>query len=184
MTLDAEQQKRLLASVIIAFSFCYSYWMYGINPTEAKIKKREDQITQLKAEILDAKVKARRLPDIKREYESMQLQIADINKQLPTENDLPGLLHFLSDQFAKFHLSPKIITPGTLKEEGLYQSYVIQITLTGRFHDVGRFLTVLGTQQRILSADNLKLAHSTTEEKGNEGGVQATFGMIAYSSKG
>ena len=180
MTMDAEQQKRVLAIVIMAFSFCYSYWMYGIKPAEARIKTRRDQIDQLQNQIVQAKIQARRLPEIKREYEEMKLQIAGIDIQLPKDTDLPGLLRFLAQQTARFHLTLKSLTPGAVQQDALYQSFPIQITLTGRFHNLGRFLTALGTQARILSADALKINASSDAEAN----VQASFNMVAYSSKG
>jgi type IV pilus assembly protein PilO len=182
MTLDAEQQKRALAIAIFSFSFCYSYWMYGIKPTELKIKTRGEQIAQLKDQIIQAKIQARRLPEIKREYDEMKIQIADIDKQLPKDSDLPGLLRFLSQQVGRFHLTLKTLVPGNTLQDTLYQSFQIQITMTGRFHNVGRFLAALGTQERILSADTLRINQAASDA--SEANVQASFNMIAYASKG
>jgi len=181
-SLSTEQKKNFAFGVIFAFTFCYIYWFHGIKPVGAKIQRKEAQIKQLETDIANTEIQARRLPEIKREFADLTTQMADVDKKLPKDKNFSGLLRLLTNQLLRFHLTLTNLVPSAVQNENLYQSFPLQVTLTGRFHNLGRFLTAIGTQQRILSTENLKITLSGGSD--SDATIQANFTMTAYMSKG
>jgi type IV pilus assembly protein PilO len=181
-SLSAEQKKKLAVGVISAFAFCYIYWSYGVKPMEAKIQKEEAQIKQLESQVSNAQLQAQRLPQIQREYADLKTRMADVEKELPKDKYFPGILRLLTHQLQRFHLTLTNLAPGSVQNENIYQSIPQQLTLTGRFHNLGRFLTAIGTQQQILSTENMKVNLAGGDD--NNPTIQANFTITAYMAKG
>jgi len=55
-----------------------------------------------------------------------------------------------------------------------------QITLKGNYTDIGRFLTALGLEERILTTENLNLSATP----GADTSISASFTLVAYQYNG
>jgi type IV pilus assembly protein PilO len=149
---------------------------------EIKIQNRRTQIQQLKAQLINSHRQAQRLPGLQREYDTLKTEIESMNEQLPRDKDFSGLLRLLTRQLSRFQLNLTTLAPGPIRTDAHYQTLPIQITLTGRFHDLGRFLTAVGTRKRMLSADNLMISLAATNN--TDATIQANLTILAYMSNG
>jgi len=149
---------------------------------EKKITREQGEVKRLEGEVATAKAQAARLPQMERDFESLKTVMANIEKQLPKEKDFPELLRTITRDTQRFHLKVSNITPGGLQDQSIYQTFPLQISLTGRFHNLGRFLTAMGTKDRIISAEGLKISLQTATDV--DATISATFSLLAYISKG
>ena len=180
-SVSPEQKKMVAGGILFAFTFCYIYWAFGVKPVEEKIQNRRTQIQQLESQVSNSRRQAQRLPGLQQEYDALKTDIADMDEQLPKNNNFPGLLRLLTRQLSRFHLNLTALAPGNIQTNAIYQTLPIQITLTGRFHNLGRFLAAIGTQKRILSAENLRISLAGTNN--TDATIQANLTILAYISK-
>ena len=180
--LNKEQQKNAALIVVASCAILYFYWAYLLKPVEVKIKKTQKEVADLEGQVANAKVQAARLPQIQRDYEALKVVMVNIEKQLPKDKDFPELLRTITREAQRFRLRIANLTPGGITDQGVYQTFPIQLSMSGRFHNIGRFLTAMGTKDRIISAENLKLNLQSASE--SDATIQTNFSLLAYISKG
>jgi Tfp pilus assembly protein PilO len=77
-------------------------------------------------------------------------------------------------------VSVQSITPSGSAPVEYFTRVSYAITLKGNYHDVGRFLTALGLEERIMTSENLTM----TATPGVETSVSAQFTLVAYQYNG
>jgi Tfp pilus assembly protein PilO len=80
----------------------------------------------------------------------------------------------------KYRVDVTAITPSGQTKVEYFTKVNYTLTLRGNYHDIGRFLTALGLEERILTSENLVL----TATVGQETSVNATFVLAAYQYNG
>src|SRR5690242_1782192 len=94
-----KQQQQLVAALLMGvIGGSYFYWTYMLRPTLAQIKERQAKYTELTGKIETAERQARRLPALQLEYATLQQDLLSLEKQLPTDKDLPNIIRVLTRQ--------------------------------------------------------------------------------------
>ena len=72
------------------------------------------------------------------------------------------------------------ITPAGSSQVEYFTKVSYTISLTGNYHDVGRFLTAIGVEERIMTSENLNMSATP----GAETSVSGSFTLAAYQYNG
>jgi type IV pilus assembly protein PilO len=182
MALDKKQQQTVALTVMGAAFFFYIYWSYGLKPVNEKISRTSQELKTVTEKVDSMKRTAQRLPALKKEYESLQAEVGQTEKRLPQEKSLEEVLRIVTEQSLKYRVSVASFAPGSGKQETYYLEIPITMNVQGQFHTLGKFLTALGLQERILSARNLSLTYAPNPKKNHT--VTGTFTLLAFSFKG
>lgn len=182
IVLTKQQQQQIAAIVLGTAGFIYVYWNYCLKPTNQKIITVSAQLTEVLDKVETMKRTANRLPALQREYDNLQAEVGRAEKRLPKERNLQEVLRIVADHSAKSHISVLSFAPGGEAQQNYFIEIPISLSITGQFHTLAKFLSILGQQERILSAKNLQLSYSANPRKGHT--VSGSFILLAYVFKG
>lgn len=155
--LTKQQQQLLVGIIVFVLGGGYVYWNYMLKPTLDQIKRQEHQLADLTKKIEDAERQARRLPALQLEYATLQQDLVSLEKQLPTDKDLPNIIRVLTRQALQENLQFMRLAPKPLVRQEYFEIIPFDLQFTGTLHSLARFLAALGQQDRIFQAQNLSL---------------------------
>lgn len=164
----------------------YVYFNYFLNPTRQKIKEREIKLADLVQQIETAERQARRLPQLQAEYAQLQSQLSSIEKQLPTDKDMPGILRMVTREASAENLVFVSLKPNDPKRDqsGYFEVLDFDVQMTGSLQSFVRFMSSLGQQDRIFQFERLSLTGSSSGEGSGLINLNLTFTLKTYAYVG
>lgn len=180
MRLTKEQIGQIAAAVLFGGLFIYGYAVYFWIPTSAKIEVNSKKAASMESDISKAKMQKAKYKDLEAKLTSLKLEKEAAQKKLPRERKLPDLLKTLTVLSRKYKVDIQNITPSGNTKSEYFAKAAYQITAKGNYHSLGRFLTALGMEERVLTMENVIL----TGTPGGEVSTSATFTLMAYQYNG
>jgi type IV pilus assembly protein PilO len=160
-----KQQQQLVAILLLfVVGGGYVYWNYMLKPTMAQITEREARYKDLTAKIETAERQARRLPALQLEYATLQQDLSLLEKQLPTDKDLPNIIRVLTRQALQENLQFTKLAPKPSVKQEYFEIIPFDVQFSGTLQSLARFLASLGQQDRIFQAQNLNLTVISSAE--------------------
>jgi type IV pilus assembly protein PilO len=178
--LTKEQMGQLAAGVLFGGLFIYGYLFYFWLPTAKKIDENTKKITSIEADINKARMQKAKYKDLEAKLASLREEKEAAQKKLPKERKLPDLLRTITTLSKKYKVNITGITPSGSKPVEYFTKVSYAITLKGNYHDVARFLTALGMEERIMTSENLSIAGTNQPEAS----VTGSFTLAAYQYNG
>ncbi|MHB0997300.1 MAG: type IV pilus inner membrane component PilO [Elusimicrobiales bacterium] len=178
--LTKEQIGQLVAGVLFGGLFIYGYLFYFWLPTAKKIEENTKKITSIESDINKARMQKAKYKDLEGKLASLKEEKEAAQKKLPKERKLPDLLRTITTLSKKYKVSITAISPSGSKPVEYFTKVTYNISLKGNYHDVGRFLTALGMEERIMTSENLSI--SATNQP--EASVSGSFVLAAYQYNG
>ena len=169
----------LVAALGLIFVIVYAYWSLAYSPTSKKIAEDKKTVADLTRKLASAKDRAGQLGRIQAEMASLQLDVAQLEKQLPKSRELPSLLRVVTRRAETAGVSLTQLQPLKPVAKGLYDEIPYNVTMTSSFHSLGRFLTAMGKGDRLFAARNIALASAGAKADPSKT-VNATFQLIAF----
>lgn len=178
--LTKDQITQLAAGVFFTGLFLYAYLSYFWLPLGKKIEEKNKRVTEIENDIRNAKMQKAKYKNLEAKLVSLQMEKDAAQKKLPRERKFPDLIRTITDLSRKYNVRVKTITPAGSAQVEYFMKVSYSLTVAGNYHDVGRFLTALGIEERILTSENLSLQGTA----GAETSVNATFTLVAYQYNG
>lgn len=178
--LTKEQIMQIAGGVIFAGVFGYFYLFYFWLPTSAKIDVNTKKVASMEADINKARMQKAKYKDLEAKLASLRLEKEAAEKKLPRERKLPDLLRTLTTLSRKYKVNVLSINPAGSAQVEYFTRVSYNISLKGNYGDVGRFLTALGMEERIMTSENLTM----TATAGSETSLNAQFVLVAYQYNG
>jgi len=180
LPITKEQLAKIGAGVLFGILFIYVYTVYFWLPTTQKIETNSKQVASMESDIFKAKMQKAKYKDLEAKLVSLREEKEAAQKKLPRERKLPDLLKTVTTLSAKYKVTIQTITPGGNTKGEYFTKASYAISLTGDYHAVGRFLTALGLEERILTMENLVINGTP----GSATSTSATFTLVAYQYNG
>ncbi len=175
--LSGEQIKNIaviiLFSVVLSVVYLKLFW----KPIADKKADAEVKISKIDAEIAKAIGITVKESALTNEIAELSKLEADASKRLPKDKKLPDLLRTLVGMAHSYHVNIAAITPQPQHEQTYYSEVPYQMTLSGGYNDVGRFVSVLATSQRVFTIRDMTMTASPN-------GISATFILVSFQYKG
>jgi type IV pilus assembly protein PilO len=180
MQLTKEQSIQIAAGAIFGALFIYLYAVYFWMPISAKMKVDSNIVVSIENDILNAKVQKAKYKDLEAKLVSLKTEKEAAQKKLPRERKFPDLIKTLTTLSKKYKVEIRTINPGGSTRGEYFEKAAYQIAASGDYHSLGRFLTALGMEERILAVENLVLSGAS----GADASVSATFTVMAFQYSG
>ena len=135
-----------------------------LKPTLTQIKEREAKYQDLTAKIETAERQARRLPALQLEYATLQQDLLSLEKQLPTDKDLPNIIRVITRQALQENLQFVKLAPKPSVHQTYFEIIPFDLQFSGGLHALARFLAALGQQDRIFQAQNVNLTMNSSSD--------------------
>ena len=178
--LTKEQIGQIIAGVLFGGLFINGYLFYFWLPTAKKIDENSKKVAAMESDISRAKMQKAKYKDLEAKLASLREEKEAAQKKLPRERKLPDLLRTVTTLSRKYNVSVLSISPAGSAQVEYFNRVSYAISLTGDYASIGRFLTALGLEERILTTENL----SMTGTPGAEASANATFTLVAYQYNG
>ena len=121
-------------------------------------RKNGDKPTELdglNVKIQEGQQAARMRAELQAETDRLNVQLASLRRILPTEPEAGALIKWLESQAGRFNLSIRTLSEASIKREEFYKEYAYNMEIVGNYHDLGRFLDVIGKHDRILNVRSM-----------------------------
>lgn len=177
--LTKEQMGQIAGAVLFSGLFIYLYLFYFWFPTGKTIEANTAKVESMQRDINKARKMKARCNDLAGELDRLKAEKEAAVKKLPSEKKIPDLIRTITSLSRKYRVNVVSINPSGQAKVEYFTKVTYLIRLTGNYHDIGRFLTALGLEERILTSENLSLSATAGETS-----ASATFTLAAYQYNG
>jgi len=185
-----QRDQGMVAVGILAVALSVAYYMYAYQPKAEELAQISAHVEKLatandRARAEMAKGSVNELRAQARQYaETLEL----MRQLVPTGNEVPALLEQVSTAARRVGLDIGAVEPQPVVAGDEFDTYRYKITIVGGYHDLGAFLTNVGSLTRIVAPVNLKLAPANgnaaaSKVKAGEAALQSDFEMQTYVAK-
>ena len=178
--LTKEQMGKIAAGVLFGGLFIYAYLTYFWLPLSKIITENSQKIASMERDISNARMQKAKYKDLEFKLESLKLEKEAAQKKLPKDRKFPDLLRTITDLSKKYKVSVKSINPSVSSKEAYFIKVSYQLSVSCDYHSLGRFMTALGLEERILAMENLTI----TGTPGSDTSISASFTLVAYQYNG
>ncbi|MEA3277645.1 MAG: type 4a pilus biogenesis protein PilO [Pseudomonadota bacterium] len=126
------------------------------------IEKKE---TQLRASFEAKQQKAANLAAYRDQLEQMKESFGAMLRQLPDKTEVASLLVDVSQTGLAAGLEFELFQPSGEQLKDFYAEYPIDLRVTGRYHEFGRFISGLAALPRIVTIHNVSIAPQKAERE-------------------
>ncbi|MBI4249313.1 MAG: type 4a pilus biogenesis protein PilO [Elusimicrobia bacterium] len=177
-SLTKDQQQMLALAVLVLGGFGYVFINQFWIPVSRRIKETSEKIENVKRELLKAQGRAGQLARLQDNMEALNEKTLEAERRLPRSRELPALLDTISELAQQNGVTIMSVNPLGEQKSQYFTNMPYQMTITGGYHGIAKFLTALAVSERIFNHQNLKLASKGSKE--SEAEVQADFALISY----
>lgn len=169
----------LIVGLVLIGIAGYGFWNYAFVPVQNDEHTDAQQLRDLKAKLDTAHARAGQLNQIQLEMASLQVDVAQLEKQLPKDRELPSMLRVLTHRAEANGVQILALAPSKAVSRGLYDEISYTLNITTSFHNLAHFLTAMGKGERLFAARNLALTSANSKTDPSKT-VAATFSLIAF----
>jgi len=177
--LTKEQMGQIGGGILLGGLFIGLYVFYFWIPYAKMIEENTAKVEVMNRDIENAKRQKAKYKDLEGKLVSLKLEKEAAVKKLPSEKKIPDLIRTVTRLSKKYRINVTAINPTGQSKVEYFTKVNYLITVRGNYHDLGRFLTALGLEERILTSENL-----TMSAAGGDSSVSASFVLAAYQYNG
>jgi len=152
----------LLLAIFLLDYFFPMKWQLGV------LRELNPEISRLSRDLKEAQGDIKRIQEFQEEIENYKIKVQEAHLHIITQGEVPVILEKISRFANKYGVKIDRITP--LKEaqklilensEGQYYSLPIVMNARGGYHNVGRFLNLIESDDIFLNVVKLDLSKSS-----------------------
>lgn len=140
-----------------------AYYVVLHTDVAARIDRERAKTEELKAELSKQKQAQASYFADRDELAMRQQKQRELNKVLPTDTEAATFLSALQAVSNISGIDLKAWTPQDEIPQTFYAKVPMKLVLSGRFHQIAKFIYEVGKQDRIINMENLELTDPKTE---------------------
>ena len=178
-------QQNIIFMVLILGGMLFVYVRLLMTPLNQKYSETRTRLEQTESKLAEMRQRALALPRLQADMKYLEAEVADLEKLLPKEKEVPGLLRTVTKAALSQGIRIVQFNPGAVVSQTNYSELPYQMTVSGNYHSVARFLTDIGQSSRLLSTKNIVFSFMTGgNTKDTPHTISVTFTLVAYTFKG
>ena len=174
-------QALIIALPVIAIAGTFSYYKYFSLPLAERHKKLLTEIDGIRSEYEQSVGRAARLPRLEQEIQVLNEEIIEMQKKLPKDKDVPGIIRLLSDRMRFYGIRWKRLEPGSQAAREYYIEHSYKIPFTASYHNLAKFMAEVGQMERIFATRLSPLKPEIIPKEGTM--VAGDLFFLIYTSK-
>jgi type IV pilus assembly protein PilO len=177
---DPRVQKFLLAGIFLCGLF-YAYYSLVYQVQTGRIDILQARLTRIDRHVRHArqKVEGHDIDGLKREVNTLESQLRVLERLLPPAEEVPDLLEMVERKGIQSGISAILFEPAGSRRGQLYEERVYNVSVRGGYHEIGGFLSMIGSSPRIVRTSRLNVV-SQDQEAGRKGRVVAKFELSTF----
>jgi type IV pilus assembly protein PilO len=132
-------------------------WYYDTQDQRDFLDQAVQQEQTLKTQLESKQRQAVNLEPLRQQLEDIKQSFGDMLKRLPNKTEIAGLLVDISQQGLGAGLEFELFKPGAEQPADFYVQLPIQIRVTGKYHEFGRFVSGVADLPRIVTQHDLHI---------------------------
>ncbi|MGC2064559.1 MAG: type 4a pilus biogenesis protein PilO [Thermodesulfovibrionales bacterium] len=175
---------KAIIAVLPAVIIVVATVMIFIMPKQQEIKTLDARIDVQNNKIAESQAKVAKLDVLQRENEKLFARLNELKEQLPVEKEVSGLLKQLSDLSIASGLEVKSWKPKTKVQHpsGIVFEIPSDISVSGTYHDFGRFLSSLTRTNRIVNVSAIRFGGVKKGKDSANNVLDITFTLSTFSA--
>lgn len=174
-------QALIIALPVIAIAGVFSYYKYFVSPLAVRHKKLLGEIEGIRSEYEQSVGRAARLPRLEQEIRVLNEEIIEMQKKLPKDKDVPGLIRLLSERMRFYGIRWKKLEPGAQSAKEYYIEHSYKIPFSTPYHNLAKFMAEVGQMERIFATRLSPLKSEISAKDGTM--VTGDLFFLIYTSK-
>ena len=153
------RDRNLVVLSVLALGLAGGYWYQFWSPKNLELDEVDVHVQALrdvnqraKSELAQGKTS-----ELRAETERLERDLNVMRELVPTANEVPVLLEQVSTAARRVGLDIADVQPLPQLTGDQYDAYKYRMSVRGDFHQIGVFLTNVGTLQRIVAPINVSL---------------------------
>ena len=154
-----KREQTLIGIAIMAFALLGAYWYFMHKPKATTLAALELRVDSLEAANKQARTDMARgsvdslRASVARDREALKV----MTRLVPTRNEVPGLLEEVSTAARRVGLDLASVEPMPVIPGDDFDTHRYKISVIGGYHELGRFLSNVGSLQRIVAPVALEM---------------------------
>ncbi len=144
----------VLVSILVAAAGVYYISVDQLNELE-QLEKKE---LELKNTFEIKQKKAINLPDYREQLKQIEASLGEMIKQMPTKAEVANLLIDISQTGLASGLEFRLFKPAAAIRKDFYSELPINITVIGKYEELGLFVSGLASLPRIVTVHNVAIS--------------------------
>jgi type IV pilus assembly protein PilO len=140
----------------------FAFWYFYADKAMQDIAARDAQLATINQQIERGLATAKRLPEFRREVESLEAQLDRLRAVLPEEQDVGDLLRRVQAMATQSRLTIRGFQPRSVTRRQMHAEWPIGLQLEGTYHDLGTFLERVSKFPRIINVGTIHIKAQDT----------------------
>ena len=158
---------KIIAGLIVSLLVVIGNIYYISMPQLDELDVLEKEEESLKASFESKQKKAINLPDYRAQLEQIESSLGEMLKQMPTKAEVANLLVDISQTGLASGLEFKLFQPSGEVRKDFYFELPINIQVTGKYEELGLFVSGLASLPRIVTVHNVNITPNAKDSKDN-----------------
>ncbi|HUG00698.1 MAG TPA: type 4a pilus biogenesis protein PilO [Longimicrobiales bacterium] len=177
---DPAKQKKLLA-VMAPLVALGGYWYFFHGKATEEIDTMAVRLETMQAQNRSARTMASTGgAELERRLEIYEQYTGRLERLIPSRDEVPQLLSDISERAQQVGVDLALVRPETEAAGPYYTRQTYEMGVTGRYHEVGLFLSEIGSLPRIITPIDLEVSTQRGNAAGGDDEVQASFRIETY----
>ena len=161
------RDRNLVVLGVLAVAIAGGYWYQFWSPKNLELDEVDTHVQALKVVNQQAKAELAqgKTSELRAETEQFERDLNVMRELVPTANEVPVLLEQVSTAARRVGLDISDVQPLPQLNGDQYDAYKYRMSVRGDFHQIGVFLTNVGTLQRIVAPINVVLNPSQQQTR-------------------
>lgn len=143
--------------MLVTLLLVVALWFLWLNTSQAELETEQAKEVTLREEYKKKLSKAVNLEALKKQREQVQQYVTQLEKQLPSKAEMDALLSDINQAGLGRSLQFDLFRPGQVAVKNYYAELPIAVRVTGRYHDIGAFVSDIANLSRIVTLNNLTI---------------------------
>src|SRR5215831_11883251 len=148
--------KGVILGLILVLVLALGYFFY-LTDKQKVLDASAKQETQLRAEYSSKAFQAANLPQYRQQKEEMEASFGALLRQLPSDTEVPGLIEDITTTALDNELTIVSIDLQPERKAEFYVELPITITVTGTYHNLGKFVSGVANLSRIVTLHDFSI---------------------------
>lgn len=177
---DPAKQKRL-ALGLLPILLVAGYWYFLHNDYTQEVEAMQTRLERLEARNAQARQREPQSLELEERLEQFERHIVRLEQLVPRSEEVSQLLDQIHQRAQQVGVEVARFNPGTTHAGPHYNRRTFDMTVIGSYHEIGRFLTEVGSLPRIITPTDLRLSTNNIRA-GRDGGpmLEASFRIETY----
>jgi type IV pilus assembly protein PilO len=176
------RRSAILLGLLVVGGGGYAGYEYLYKPRAAEIQALETRLEGLQMENRTARILTEQDGEDsgERQLTSYRAQLQQVEGLIPSSEEVPDLLDAIAGEAQRTGVDLALIQPVAAVAETYYTRRTYDLAVLGSYHQIGAFLTRVGSLPRIVTPVNLNVIVRNEETRSGDPQLEARFSIETY----